>query len=295
MTKKDKAVIALGYFDSVHNGHKKVISAAKDAATKLGVKCVVFSFEGDVKGALGLSDGKCVFTIKERDELIKSLGADEIFYAPVSKEFLALGGEEFLDYVTNVYDVLCFVSGEDYTFGRGGICGVKRLKEYAVAHDISVVTVSELRLNGQKVSTTAVKTLLSEGKVKSAAEMLGGAYFISGKVIRDRGEGRKMGFPTVNIIPDAEKSKLKNGVYKGHVFLDKRYSAIINYGARPTFGLNDLLVETHIIGYDGDLYGENIKVYFDDYLRDIKKFSSEEELKAQLKKDKAHAQEGMYD
>ena len=88
---------------------------------------------------------------------------------------------------------------------------------------------------------------------------------------------------------------MKNGVYKGHVFLDKRYSAIINYGARPTFGLNDLLVETHIIGYDGDLYGENIKVYFDDYLRDIKKFSSEEELKAQLKKDKAHAQEGMYD
>jgi riboflavin kinase/FMN adenylyltransferase len=127
---------------------------------------------------------------------------------------------------------------------------------------------------------------LSSGKVKTANELLGREYSISGKVISDRHIGKTLGFPTLNVKLNSDKQRLKDGVYAGYSYIDGvKYQAVINYGARPTFGLDEKLVEAHLIGFDGNLYGKNVTVYFIDFVREVVKFNSVNELVEQLKKD----------
>ena len=126
--------------------------------------------------------------------------------------------------------------------------------------------------------------------------MLGRSYSITGKVFEDRKVGRKLGFPTVNVKIDREKFKLLCAVYKGRVNLGGiDYDAVINYGARPTFDLDNALIEAHIVDYNGDLYGREITIYFEDFMRKIKKFSSIDELQEQLREDVREVKEGKYD
>ena len=129
-----------------------------------------------------------------------------------------------------------------------------------------------------------------------ASELLDRDYSISGKVISDRQISKKMGFPTLNIRLDKDKQRLKDGVYAGYVILNgTRYKAVINYGARPTFGLDEKLVEAHLIGFSGDLYGEEVTVYFKKYIRGVKRFDSIEQLTLQIKTDLAIVKEMNYD
>ncbi len=282
---KKTCVLALGYFDSVHIGHKKVISRAKAAAAALGASLGVFTFAGDLPAVFGKGGGT-VFTLREREKLLRAAGADFVYAAPCDKTFLSLPKEEFLSFLRERFEVKGFVCGFDYTFGAGGAGDARYLEEYAAARGLFCEVVPALDADGEKVSTTAVKRSLSRGEIERANALLGAPYFVTGRVVKERGVGHRLGFPTVNLYPAAEKFPLKNAVYGGHAFAGGReYRAIVNYGARPTFGLDRPLVEAHLIGFDGDLYGEELEIYFDFFLRDIQKFSSAEELKAQLARD----------
>lgn len=290
MSDKEKlsVVIALGYFDSVHIGHKKVISAAVRAAEEAGVSPAVFSFDGNLRKAVGGADGKYVFTTTERSNRIAELGVKEIHFAPVTESFLRKSKRDFLDYLNEVYSIKGYVSGEDYRFGYKGEGDTEYLKEYAADNGQFVVTVKQVNLGAERVSTTFIKGLLKSGDVSTANKLLGGDYFISGVVTEGRKTGRKIGFPTVNIKIPEERAELKNGVYSGKFCInDKTYKVIVNYGARPTYGLTENLIEAHIIDFSGNLYGETLTVYFDRYLRDIMKFDGEAALQAQLEKDLA--------
>ena len=291
-----KAVIALGYFDSVHRGHQKVISTAKNLADKYGAKVVVFTFDGNLRAFLGDGDQKVVYTTEERYALYKSVGADEIFFAPTDSDFLNRDKKDFLDFINEKYQVVGYASGEDYRFGKGGLGTALDIKNYAESKGqqyLAVVLENDL---GEKISTTRIKDLLSRGEVDTAKLLMGRAYSVSGEVFKDRKVGRAIGFPTVNIKLDGRKHRLLDGVYIGHLFVnDKRYSAIINYGARPTYDLTEKLIEAHIIGFSGDLYGQTLTVYFDKFLRGIKKFANQEELINQLQCDLEKAGEIDYD
>lgn len=288
-------VIALGYFDSVHLGHQMVIKRAKDIAQKSDMSLTVFTFFGNLKGAIGGQD-KCVFLTKEREKFLKNLGADEIYFAPVTKEFLQTDRKDFLDYLNQKYNIKYYVSGADYTFGAFGTGNTEYLTDYAIKNGQQHVIVDTFLMSNQKVSTTLVKSLLSKGDVKGAVALLGRNYSISGVVVKDRQVGTKLGFPTANIILDKDKFRLCDGVYVGKVIIDnKEYYAIINYGARPTFDLEKKLLEVHIIDFCGDLYGTEIEVLFLDYIRPIKKFDSVEDLKSQLQSDLNLVREGKYD
>ena len=288
-------VIALGYFDSVHLGHQKVIKRAKDIAQKNNMSLTVFTFFGNLKGAIGGQD-KCVFLTKEREKFLKNLGVDEIYFAPVTKEFLQTDRKDFLDYLNQKYNIKYYVSGADYTFGAFGKGNTEYLTDYAIKNGQQHVIVDTFLMSNQKVSTTLVKSLLLKGDVKGANELLARNYSISGVVVKDRQVGTKLGFPTANILLDKDKFRLCDGVYLGKVILDnKDYYAIINYGARPTFDLEQKLLEVHIIDFCGDLYGSEIEVLFVDYIRPIKKFDSVDELKKQLQSDLKSVREGKYD
>jgi riboflavin kinase/FMN adenylyltransferase len=289
-------VLALGYFDSVHKGHKKVIDSAKERADKIGAKLVVVTFGGNLKALTSNAKEKVVYTATEREKLYRDLGVDEVYFAPTDKEFLAMSGVEFLDLLNAKYQVDSYFSGEDYRFGKSGVCTVNDLSTYAENKGQGCFIVQLMTFDGEKISTTAVKERLTNGDLKGANYMLGRPYSVTGVVFEDRKVGKTLGFPTVNLKLDKRKHHIKDGVYFGRTeVFGKTYKAIINYGARPTFDLTEKLVEAHLVDFDGELYGMELTLYFDDYMRDIIKFSNAEELKEQLKIDLKIAKEKNYD
>lgn len=295
MSDKSKTIIALGYFDSVHTGHRKIIKKAQDVAKEKGFSCAVFTFGGNLNEFIGKGDKKSIFTTDERKDIFNLIGVKEVLFAPVDKEFLSLDKKEFLDYLNSVYDIECYVCGSDYRFGRLGLGDVEFLKDYAIRKGQTVL-VEPLVLDGdKKVSTTLIKELLKDGKIEKANELLGDKYFVKGIVFKDRNVGKSLGFPTVNIKIDSKKSPLKQGVYAGEVELDKKYKALINYGARPTYNLDEKLVEAHLIDFEGSLYGKEITVKFSRFMREIIKFNSEKDLVLRLTKDLEQIKGGKYD
>lgn len=286
LDKKVRAVVALGYFDSVHLGHQKVIKSAKESANEKGCALVVFTFYDNLKSFLSGDNDKMVYTMFEREKLLKDYGVDYVYFAPVTKEFLSLDRLEFLQFIDSQYQVEGYVCGNDYRFGFKGAGDSKYLADFAKGLN-RFCTVVDMQVNdGEKISSTQIKHLLSNGEIERANALLGRAYSVTGTVFADRKVGKKLGFPTVNVKMDRDKQQLKEGVYYGYTsFGGKRYKAIINYGARPTFDLDGKLIEAHILDFTGDLYGKDVTVEFLGFLRDIAKFNSTKELKDQLQKD----------
>ncbi len=286
LDKNTPVLLALGYFDSLHVGHREVIKRAKSEAEKLNLYLVVFTFGGNLRAATTGEEQKFIYNAKEREKLMLSLGVDEVYFAPVDKDFLSLTKDEFLEKINALYNIKGYVSGSDYRFGKGASGNVEHLREYAERNGQKVVTVEEILFDGKKASTTWVKQLLYSGKIEMANALLGANFFIKGRVVKDRGVGKKLGFPTANITLQKERQPLKNGVYKGRVIVDDiERLAVINYGARPTFNQDNIVLEAHILDFEGNLYDKEITVIFDGFIREIITFKSEEELKLQLKKD----------
>lgn len=283
MSDKLSAVIALGFFDGVHKGHEKVIEGAVAYAKQNNALPVAFTFWGNLKGVFKKGE-TTLFSVEERERALKEKGVIEIIYAPVSDEFLSMDRRAFLDFLCDRYTVIGYSAGEDYRFGKGGLGDIGYLEEYAKERGQKVIIASKVEVDGERVSTTKIKEYLSAGEIEKANAMLGRAYSYSGTVRHDRSVGSKLGYPTVNFsdvnIP------LKQGVYAGEVKIDgMTYGAIINYGKRPTFDLDEVRLEAHVIDFNGDLYGKTVTVEFKKYLRDVKKFDSADQLKEQLKKD----------
>ncbi len=294
--KRIKKVIALGYFDSVHIGHRAVLEAGKNVASELGASLKVFTFSGNLKKALSKGDETVVYTIDERKDLFSSIGVDEVFYAPTDNEFLSLDRSDFLDFLNANDDVVCYVCGEDYRFGLKGLGDVEFLEKYASEHGQTVRVQPTKTVNGNKVSTTLIKELLTAGLIESANNLLGESYFIKGVVEQGRKVGSELGFPTANIFAREDKTKLKHGVYYGHTVIDGvYYKAVINYGAKPTFKVFAESVEAHLIDFDGCLYGKQITLYFDGFLREIIKFTNRNGLIEQLQKDVKEVKDKSYD
>lgn len=281
----DKTVIALGYFDCVHLGHRKVINSAKEFAESVNASLTVFTFNGNLKKAT--SDlSTFVYTLPERRMLLNDMGVENIYCTPVCEEFLNYTPNEFLDKLNSDLNIVAYFCGEDYTYGKNKSGNCKTLSQYAKSKNQFVQVIEKQLYSGKEISTSYIKELLKDGEIELANSLLVSPYFITETVKKDRKVGSKIGFPTVNLKPALEKQSIKNGVYKGHIFLnDNRYNVLINNGARPTFGLTEELIEAYIIGFNGDLYGKEITLYFDSFIRDIIKFDCESDLINQIKKD----------
>ncbi len=283
---KEKTVMCLGFFDSLHLGHALVIEKAKEIAKEKNASITVFSFDGNLKKALFNIDEKVVLLSGERSLVLKEMGVENTYFMPVQKEYLSLSKTEFLDFLTKKFNVCAFVFGSDFRFGKNAEGNAEFIKEYSKDKEIAVEVLDILTIGGEKVSTTRVKELLSSGEIKKANELLGREFFISGNVYKDRGVGTKLGFPTANVEVSGDKIVLKTGVYSGKAIVrGKTYKALINYGYRPTFNQNALKLEVHLLDFNADVYGEHIKVLFSEFIRAEQKFSSASELVSQIKKD----------
>ena len=276
---KNSYCIALGFFDCMHLGHQAIFRSATDFAQKNAIEVAVFTFNENANK----SGGRQLYSFDERVKLYENYGVKTVIAYPFNEETKGKSGEEFLDELVKNYNAKAFCCGEDYRFGKGAKCDVEFLKDYCAKNAIALIVVPDEKIDGVKVSSTDVKSLLFNGKIERANLLLGKPYFIDGKVVTGRGEGHIFGFPTANINESGEGVALPNGVYACYIEIDGvKYKAVTNIGEKPTFGDFTKTIESFIVDYDGNAYGKTVKLSFIKYLRPTAKFNSPDELREQI-------------
>lgn len=292
ISKNINIAVALGFFDSVHVGHRKVIAGAVNYANNhFDVKSAVFTFRNNPFEYLNNRSG-VIYTFAERVELIRSLGVDYIIVAEFDRSFCNLTADEFLRSITHNFQVKYVTCGMDYRFGSQGAGDVTLLKQDAKTNGYELEVFEFVERNGGKISSSSIRQGIMSGDIAAINSDLGSPYHVSGVVVSGRREGRRIGVPTVNIVPDSDKVMLKEGVYITAVEIEGRtFRGVTNVGTKPTYEDYTHNIETHIIGYSGDLYGHNLKILFLDRLRDVIKYETIEALVARINEDITTAQQ----
>ncbi len=286
--------LALGFFDCIHNGHKKLCESAIEYATANGIESALLTFTNDPNV---LFDGdKQMYCFSDRVQVLEKCGLDIVIGALFDDRFASLSPLDFLDALTLNFNVKSIFVGADYTFGKFAAGNVDLLRKYCDNKGIFLCVVPFEMSDGVKISTSKLKSYVKNGQVDKLSEYLALPYFMSGEVMHARHKGTSIGFPTTNIVPDESRLQLENGIYATYCEVDgKIFKSMTNVGTKPTFSDNSVSIETYIIDFSGDLYGKNIIVYFIEKIRDIIKFDSQIELQVQLVGDEVNAKKILDD
>ncbi len=281
-------VAALGTFDGVHLGHKKVISKAAAFAKKTGLPCIVVTFHPHPKSVVNpLRKPLLLTTVEERAMLMNELGINAMAVLTFDKELENTGYKDFArKTLKDRFKARAVFIGRDYAFGRGREGNPFKLKKLGVSMGFLSFPVADKELAGTPVKSTLIRTLLREGHFSRAIRLLGHPYMIAGTVVPGYGRGRELGYPTANVKTESDKLIPKSGVYAGEAVINgKKFDCVVNIGSRPTFGARDITVEAHLLGFDGDISGRNITLFLKRRLRDEKKFKSVKALIRAIKAD----------
>ena len=288
LTKKyPRPVIALGMFDGVHLGHASVIRHALDTAQKISGTAIVFTFSIHPLTVIAPEDAPLMIGSKNlRREIFSSMGVDVLIEIPFTKEFSRKSPEEFLELLREKISPAYVVTGPNYTFGRFGRGNGRMLLREAQDYGFRAEVCQAFTIDRKTVSSTRIRALIAAGDLHGANELLGRNFTYAGEVVNGDKRGRKLGFPTANLEISNRRAMLPNGAYVVRVKVrGELFNGIANVGDNPTFKAQRRRLEVFIDNFSGDIYGEEIFVGFVSKLRDEKKFSSADELKAQLTED----------
>lgn len=284
----NECVLAMGYFDGVHLGHRRVIQKAIDRAHSLGVPAAVMTFDPHPREILGQSGYTQYLTpLEEKLVQFEKMGIDQAYIIQFDISFSSVYPEDFIDEFLLKLQPRHVVVGFDYTFGHKGIGTATTLQQFSNGR-YGVDVVSPINRFGEKVSSTLIREYLFNGKIHEANFFLGRPYQVKGIVIHGEKRGRTIGFPTANIGLTQPYIIPKNGVYGVRVYWNNEsYDGVINIGIKPTFEnqRKEKSLEIHLFHFSGDIYGEELEVQFLFYLRDEQKFAGVEELIAQIHED----------
>jgi len=282
-------IITIGNFDGVHLGHKKILQFLSQEAQKYDLFSLVLTFSPHPDILLGKGKVKMIQTLDQRLKAIEKFGIQAVLITPFDKEFSNLSSDEFIQkIVVSALKAEEVVIGEDFQFGKNREGNINTLRAMGPRLRFRVHEISNVIKDGRTVSSSLIRHLLQEGKVEEANILLGRYYEIEGRVIKGKDRGKALGFPTANI--ETENEIIPMGVYVSQVFIDSRpYPSLTNAGRRPTFGQEDMQIESYIIDFDKKLYGQEIAVRFIKKIRDEIKFKSPEELSLQIKQDLGQA------
>ena len=280
----EKSAVALGYFDGVHVGHRELISLLVKKARERGLKSYILTFEDNLSKTKKTQS--VIYNTKDKLKIFASLGVDGVVVADFDS-VSGLSAEDFVGGVlVDTLDAWVAISGYNFRFGKGASADSHALLELMEKRGRSAVVLEEQKINKSSLSSTAIRELIGQRRLDEANAMLGMPYFIEGAVERGLGLGTAFGFPTVN-TPVRENSPLPPGVYRTAVEIgEKLYTGVTNIGSCPTVKERDIHAETLIANFEGNLYGQNIRIYFLGYLREEKLFDSVDELREQIYKDK---------
>ena len=278
--------LALGTFDGVHRGHRRVIGSAVERARERGLVAAVATFDPHPLQVLRPDEPPALLTCTDQKiALIADLDVDELIAIPFTIELSRQSAEDFCDEVLAGRLGARSVSvGSNFRFGRGA-AGDAVLLGSRPQFDADVVEL--VQDGGESISSSRIRGLLTDGDVASAAKLLGAPFTVSGLVVKGDGRGRELEMPTANVEPAAGVIMPRSGIYAALAAADgERHPAAVSIGVRPTFGSGgDLRLEAHLIGFDGDLYGRTLQLSFLERLRDEVRFDSPQELVEQMKKD----------
>ena len=282
---KEQTVYALGFFDGVHLGHQALLRECRRLADQAQCQAGVVTFRTHPSKYLLGKEPPRVNTGTDRRDLLLSYGMDIVEERPFDKVTMETPWEEFM------VKFLCpagFVCGSDFRFGKGGEGTAEKLAQWCKEQNIPCIIVPQQELDGIRVSSTYIRSLLEQGKLAEAVRFLGHPHRMTGTVIHGKNLGHKLGIPTANMALPEGTVQLPKGVYACTAEVEgKIYPAVTNIGTQPTVDGSALTVEPWILDFEGDLYGKKLTLHFYDYLRPEQKFSSVEDLKAEIQKNAA--------
>jgi riboflavin kinase/FMN adenylyltransferase len=305
------AVVTIGTFDGVHQGHREIISRLQELAQQSGGETVILTFFPHPRMILHPEDQnlKLITTIAEKARLLEELGIDHLIITPFSRDFSNLSAEEYIrEMLVNKIGTKKIVIGYDHRFGKDRSGGLAELQKFAPVYDYEVEEISEQDVNEVAVSSSRIRLAVLNGEINAANQFLGYAFFITGKVIRGDQIGRTLGYPTANLfIEESYKLVPADGIYAVSVsgfelpvpgsnsnaktdnlqpttYNSKKGMAYI--GHRPTINGMTRNIEVNIFDFDGDIYNQTLQMNFHAFIRHDVKFAGLEELTQQLGRDK---------
>jgi riboflavin kinase/FMN adenylyltransferase len=282
-------ILALGTFDGVHRGHQALLGEAVHRAEERGTASAVLTFDPHPLQVIAPPPEPFLLTtLDERLELLAALGLSAAYVIPFDEPLRRLSAGEWIDLLHRRVGMAEVVCGVNYTFGRDRGGTVALLRTLAAARGIAVHVPAQVHVGGTLVSSTLVRRLLRSGDMQEAGRFLGRWYAVEGTVGRGDARGRTLGFPTANLVIPEEKLIPAAGIYASFARTETgSYQAAVSIGTRPTYGPGALTVEAHLLGFQGDLYGQRLRLAFVQRLREEIAFTSEVALVRQIAEDVA--------
>ena len=283
-----ETVITIGSFDGIHLGHKALFEETKKLANLLNVKPVVVSFDPHPRTVLfPESNLKLLTTLEEKLYLLSLLEIENLVLIPFTKTLSELSHDLFVqEYIVDKIKARGIIVGFNFRFGKFRKGDVDYLNKVAKKYNFIVKAIPPVMLNGVIISSSIIRSLIEKGDIESANELLGRPYLIMGKVIKGKGRGKEIGYPTANLEVSPLKLLPPSGVYAVWVILNgEKLKGALNIGKRPTFGEKEISIEVHIFNFNKNIYGKTLKIEIIKRIRDEKKFPSIEDLKIQIEKD----------
>lgn len=283
-----QTIATIGFFDGVHIGHRFLLSELKTIGQKKRLESLVISFNNSPQNSLHPEKNiKYLSTPLEKTQLLSDFGISNCLMLDFDKKIAQQDAETFLMWLKEMYSVKILLIGHDHRFGNDKISTFETYQKLGEKLNIEITKCTKFEDNGKQVSSSIIRSLISNGDIKLANQLLDYTYSITGKVIHGNKIGRTIGFPTANLKINSEKIIPKNGVYIVETCINNQiYKGLLNIGTRPTVDGNTQTIETHLIDFNKDIYDEKITLYIKKRLRDEIKFSSITELQQQIEIDR---------
>ncbi|WP_212006291.1 bifunctional riboflavin kinase/FAD synthetase [Chitinophaga sp. HK235] len=292
------AVITIGTFDGVHEGHRFIIQQLEQAAAECNGETVIITFDPHPREVLMPKPNniRLLTTLPEKIALLEEAGVDHLVVVPFTKAFSELSAQEYLeDFLIARFKPHTIIIGYDHRFGHNREGGLELLEMEQQRYGFRLLEIPQQVVNDLTVSSTKIRKSLQEGEVLLANELLGYTYFLSGTVVHGDKMGRQLGYPTANLhLKDERKLIPAEGIYAVRVQVPDQEGllpAVMSIGFRPTFNGTDLRLEVHLFDFNADLYDQELTVYFIEYIRANQKFDDIKDLIVQMDKDSAQSRE----
>jgi len=282
-------VLAIGFFDGVHRGHREIVRALL-RLRRPGYRAAVLSFRNHP--ATYLRPEKVpplITTLEERVDLLAATGIDELFLLPFDARIASLEARAFLEMLLDRLELRALVFGENFRFGAQRQGNATLAREVFAARGLEVVAVPPLLDGAERISSTRVRAAIARGDLETADRLLGAPYALSGRVVLGEGRGHDLGFPTANLEVAGDKTLPRAGVYKALGRYDGRdYSALVSIGDNPTFGGARQTVEAWLLDFRRTIYGEELALREFRFIREQRRFANREELIEAMREDATH-------
>ncbi len=281
------AFLTIGVFDGVHLGHKHLISQLVEQARQQNLLSGVVTFRQHPREVLSPRTKLLFLTnLAERVSLLKNEGIDAVIILSFTRELAQFSAGQFVGLLKKYLRMRGLIIGPDFALGRGKEGNANTLRKLGQDMNFSVMVIPPVMVNGEVVSSTAIRNALADGDMKRVANLIGRSFSLQGQVATGAGRGSELGFPTANLDVDPKQALPPDGVYATWSYIDgKAYQSMTNIGRRPTFDGNGRTLETYILNYHSNLYGRELRIDIIERLRGEKQFDTIEELKKQIAED----------